>query len=118
MRFYLPTAVIVALTATFGSAQEPLRVPNVDEQIRKLAMDAPLKMQFRGETAEECWQWQAAFAAKLRTMLGPHQPPVKWQKTVERIVDLKDHRREELVLTAEGHPPLPVYLLVPLGKSD
>ena len=89
-----------------------------DEQIRALADHAPLKLQFHGKTADECRQWQAAFSAKLRTLLGPHRPPAKWQTTVERIVELKDHRREELLLTAEGHPPLPVYLLVPLGKSD
>src|SRR5947209_8273600 len=80
-------------------AAEPPRVPTVDEQIRKLAEDAPLSMEFRGQTAAECRQWQAEFAAKLRTLLGPHQPPAKWQVEVERTVELKDHRREELVLT-------------------
>jgi dienelactone hydrolase len=99
-------------------AQEPPRVPTVDEQIRKLAEDAPLKLEFRGQTAEDCRKWQAEFAAKLRALLGPHQPPAKWKVSVERTALLKDHRREELILTAEGHPPLPVYLLLPLQKSD
>src|SRR5262249_26719307 len=53
-----------------------------------------------------------------RALLGPHQPPAKWKVEVENAVDLKDHRREELVLTAAGHPPLPVYLLLPRAKSD
>jgi dienelactone hydrolase len=111
--------VAVAVLGTSAvHAQELPRMPTVDEQIRKLAEDAPLKMQFRGKTADECRQWQAAFAGKLRVLLGPHQPPAKWQTTVERVVELKDHRREELILTAEGHPPLPVYLLTPLGKTD
>jgi dienelactone hydrolase len=114
--FLLCGAVLLAMTAS--QAQQPPRVPTVDEQIRKLADDAPLKLQFHGKTADECRQWQAAFAAKLRTLLGPHQPPATWRTTVERIVELNDHRREELILTADGHPPLPVYLLVPLGKSD
>ncbi len=30
-------------------------------------------------------------------------------------MELEDHRREELTLTAKGHSPLPVYLLVPRG---
>jgi dienelactone hydrolase len=90
----------------------------VDEEIRKLAKDAPLKMQFRGRTAEECRKWQGQFADKLRTLLGPHHPPVKWEVTVERTVKLADHRREELILTAEGQPSLPVYLLLPLEAAD
>jgi dienelactone hydrolase len=99
-------------------AEEPVRVPTVDEHIRKLAEEAPLSLEFRGTTAAECRQWQAEFAAKLRALLGPHLPPAKWRTEVERTVELKDHRREELVLTAEGQPPLPVYLLLPSGKAD
>src|SRR5262249_46033779 len=74
-------------------------------------------LEFRGQTAEDCRRWQEAFATKLRTLLGPYQPPATWQTTVERIVDLKDHHREELVLTGSGHPPLPVYLLVPRDQG-
>jgi dienelactone hydrolase len=98
-------------------AVAPVRVPTVDEHIRQLAEEAPLRMEFRGQTAQQCRTWQAAFAARLRALLGPHQPPLKWQTTVERTVNLKDYRREELILTAEGHPPLPVYLLSPLPQT-
>ncbi len=108
---------VTLLTTTVLLAQEPPRGPTVDDQIRSLAAKAPLKLAFRGKTADECRQWQAAFAAKLRSLLGPHQPPAKWHTTVERIIERPDHRREELLLSAEGHPPLPVYLLVPLGKA-
>jgi dienelactone hydrolase len=111
----LASALMAAGTV---SGQDAPRVPSVDEQIRKLAADAPLKLEFRGQTADECRAWQKEFAAKLRTQLGPHQPPKEWKTTVERVVELKDHRREELVLTAEGHPPLPIYLLLPLDKTD
>lgn len=108
-----------ALTGlSWAAAQEPVKIPTIDEHLRKLAEDAPLRMQFRGTTAEECRKWQTEFAAKLRALLGPHTPPKEWKTHVERRVELKDHRREELVLTAEGHPPLPVYLLIPTGKSD
>jgi dienelactone hydrolase len=111
-------AALTGLTARHLSGQEPATVPTIDERIRQLAEDAPLGMQFRGSTAEECRRWQVEFAGKLRSLLGPHQPPKAWKTVVERRADLQDHRREELVLTADGHPPLPVYLLVPPGKED
>jgi len=98
-------------------AEVPPRVLTVDEWVRKLAAEAPLALEFHGQTAQECRRWQGAFAAKLRTLLGPHQPPATWQTTVERVVERKDHRREEFVLTASGHPPLPVYLLLPRDQG-
>jgi dienelactone hydrolase len=116
-----PARLVVVLllfpSAVALAAQEPRRGPTVDDHIRALAGSAPLKLEFRGKTGEECRHWQAAFAAKLRSLLGPHQPPAKWHTTVERVVERPDHRREELLLTAEGHPPLPVHLLVPHGES-
>jgi dienelactone hydrolase len=110
-------AASAALLAGRVAAREPVVVPTIDEWLKQRAADAPLAMQFRGTTAEECRRWQADFGAKLRTLLGPFKPPEKWETTVERRVDLDDHRREELVLTAEGHPPLPLYLLTPLKQS-
>ncbi len=110
--------LLTAALATAAAAQEPPRGPTVDEQIRKEAAAAPLQLAFQGQTADECRAWQAQFAARLRSLLGPHRPPAQWQVTVERVVELKDHRREELLLTADGHPPLPVYLLVPAGPTD
>src|ERR1043166_1803301 len=110
--------LIVVVGASATHAQDPPRVAPIDERLRQLADDAPLKLAFTGKTADECRAWHTEFAAKLRTLLGPHQPPKEWKTTLERVVELKDHRREELVLTAEGHPPLPIYLLVPLEKWD
>jgi dienelactone hydrolase len=112
-------AALLAGCITYEArAQKPADVPTVDAWIRKQAEDAPLAMLFRGTTADECRRWQAAFSAKLRSLLGPHAPPAKWQTTVERRTDLDDHRREELVLTADGHPPLPLYLLLPHKKTE
>lgn len=88
-------------------------VPTADESIARLAETAPLTMVFRGRTAQECRAWQAEFAAKLGELLGPHRPPATWHAEHEHTVELDDHRREELLLTAGGHPPLPVYLLIP-----
>jgi dienelactone hydrolase len=107
--------VAVLTLLSTATPQEPKRGPTVDEQIRKLAKEAPLRMEFQGRTADDCRTWQTRFADKLRALLGPHQPPAKWEVTVERSVKLTDHRREELILTARGHPSLPVYLLLPLG---
>ena len=110
-----------ALLTHFGGAalaEGPADVPTIDERIKKEAAAAPLSMRFRGTTAEECRKWQEQFAAKLRQLLGNFAPPKKWQTIAERTVDLDDHRREELVLKADDHPPLPVYLLTPKKKSE
>jgi dienelactone hydrolase len=106
----------LALVLQAGSAaEEPAAPLPIDKRIQKLAETAPLTMQFQGTTADECRRWQAQFGAKLKSLLGPYQPPKEWRVVVERTVDLADHRREELVLVADGHPPLPMYLLVPKG---
>jgi dienelactone hydrolase len=110
-------ALATALSCRLHGA-EPAQVPAIDERIRRMANEAPLSLEFRGSSADDCRRWQATFAVKLRSLLGPHQPPARWQTTVERTVELKDHRREELVLTAEGHPPLPLYLLLPHGSAQ
>lgn len=90
-------------------------VPTADHSIAKLAEAAPLSMVFHGQTAQECRDWQAAFAARLRELLGPHRPPTTWRVEREHTAALDDHEREELILTADGHPSLPVYVLVPRG---
>ncbi len=89
----------------------------VHDEIRALAKNAPLRMQFKGGGAEECRGWQRSFAAKLGELLGPYQPPARWETITERTVELDDHRREELVLRAEGHRDLPVHLLTPRGGA-
>jgi dienelactone hydrolase len=111
-------ALLTSLSPTSTFAEKPAAVPTIDDWIKSRAADAPLAMQFRGSTAEECRRWQAQFAAKLRSLLGPHAPPEKWQTVTERRVELDDHVRDELVLTADGHPPLPLYVLTPREKSD
>src|SRR5262245_59924766 len=112
-RWFLRSAGAALLGAGAASADGPADVPTIDERIRKLAEDAPLTMRFRGDTAAECRAWQADFAAKLRALLGDFTPPDKWRTVTERTAELEDHRRDELVLHAEGHPPLPLYLLTP-----
>ncbi len=84
-----------------------------DEWVRRCAAEAPLSMRFPGGTAEECRDWQSRFSAKLRSLLGPCSPPGQWKTVVQDAVDFGDFRREQLVLVAEGHAPLPLYLLLP-----
>lgn len=110
--------MLAAFSGGMLAAGEPPRVPTVDESIRRQAEEAPLALRFRGTTADDCRKWQAEFAGKLRALLGPHAPPAKWKTIVREAVDLEDHRREELLLTADGHPALPVYLLIPRGRGD
>jgi dienelactone hydrolase len=99
--------------ANRARADEPVAITSVGARIEALAANAPLAMSFRGSTASECRLWQAEFAAKLRSLLGPHRPPESWQCTLERTVDCDDHIREERVLNAEGVAPLPLHLLLP-----
>lgn len=117
--FLAVSLVITIGTASLTSlhAQTPPKVPTTDDNIKKLAREAPLAMRFSGKNADDCKRWQAKFAAKLRLLLGPHQPPKKWKTIVERVDELPDHRREQLILMAKGHPPLPIYLLIPKTKS-
>src|ERR1700687_4822725 len=103
------------LLSSLAAARAHAQAETVHEEIRALADQAPLSMQFRGGTAAECRAWQKSFAAKLSELLGPYQPPREWRTETERTVDLDDHRRQELVLHAEGLRPLPLYLLTPRG---
>jgi dienelactone hydrolase len=117
-RFFKETgAALFALSGSRLIAEEPVKVPTVGEWLERSVSDAPLTMRFQGTTAEECRQWQAEFAAKLRALLGPHAPSPKWKTTVESAANLEDHRREELVLSADGCPPLPLTLLLPRPKA-
>lgn len=118
-RRFLAQAGAVLLARRFGrqALADEAPVPNIVERLRQEIGDAPLSMQFAGGTAEVCRQWQAEFGRQLRTLLGPHAPPKQWKTVVRANDELPDHRRLDLVLSAEGCPPLPVYLLLPTGHT-
>ena len=107
----------LAVPGLVASAGRLAAQSNVHDEIRALAKNAPLRMQFKGGGAEECRAWQRSFAAKLGELLGAYQPPARWETITERTVELDDHRRDELVLRAEGHRDLPVHLLTPRGDA-
>lgn len=94
-------------------AAEAVRLPTVDEEIRRSLEAAPLEMQFRGTTPEEFAAWQRAFGAKLSDLVGPHTPPKQWTVKTLATIELPDHTREELLIEADGTPSLPLYVLRP-----
>lgn len=106
-----------AATKCFAAPPDAVTVPTIDQRIRDLAAHAPLSMQFTGETAEECRQWQTQFAAKLRSLLGPHRPPIQWTSMLEERLEFDDYIREQRVLVAEGLSPVPFYLLLPRNMT-
>jgi dienelactone hydrolase len=99
------------------AASTALKAETIHDELQVLMANAPLKMRFQGGNAADCRAWQTAFAAKLRELLGPHQPPTSWETKRLATVDFGDHVREDLVLSAPDHRPLPVYLLTPARKE-
>lgn len=101
-------------TLAFGAA--PLtKLPTVNEEVRRAAQAAPLRLAFRGTTSADVAAWQKEFSAELRKRLGPHQPPEQWSVTELSRVEFPDYAREEYLLSADGVPSLPLYILKPLG---
>jgi len=107
-----------------GAAAVPLfadeRIPpveNIAERLRQQVGDAPLAMQLKDMTADECQAFQAKFGAKLKELLGPFQPPKTWKTSLLGSVSHAGYRRDELLLEAEGLPPLPLYLLIPTATK-
>lgn len=103
----------IALHCGAASAQFA-DVPTTNDLLRNEAEAAPLALQFTGTTAAELQTWQRTFADKLRSLLGPHRPPTKWEVRVEERREFDDFVRERIVVTADGHPALPLYRLLPL----
>lgn len=117
-RDFLARSIAALGAANVLHAQDPPKGPTAHDQIREQAQNAPLQLQFNGKTAQEAREWQQKFDTQLRKLLGPHLPPKKWKTTLEKRVVLDDHVREELLLSAKGHPTLPIYLLIPKAKTD
>lgn len=109
MRTATLTVCLIFTSSAFAQS------PTIIERLKQDVVNAPLSMRFKATSADECNAWQKDFASKLRTLLGPHTPPAKWKTTVVSIKELDDHVRQELLLSADGHPALPIYLLVPKG---
>ena len=112
MRILPVFSVLLALVVSVPTG-EPAKVAPILERLKREVADAPLALRYKGDSADDCRTWQKEFAAKLKSLLGPHAPPTTWKATVQSVKELDDHRREHLLLEADGHPPLPIYLLTP-----
>jgi dienelactone hydrolase len=112
------TVAAAGILSRPASGADRPEVPTTLDTVRREVERAPLALKFRGETAADAHKWQAVFGDKLRQLLGPHRPPKTWKVAVRQAKDLDGHRREDLVLTADGQPPLPVYLLLPRPKGS
>lgn len=108
-----PLALLTLLSLAAPLAAQFENVFSTNEQLKQDAAAAPLAMQFDGKTPEELRAWQTGFGVTLRKLLGPHQPPKQWKTIVEGREELDGYTRERLTLMAEGHPPLPVFRLLP-----
>ena len=102
-------------TLAFGV--EPLtKLPTVNEEIRRAAKAAPLRMAFQGQTPADFAAWRKEFSAELRQRLGRHQPPKSWSVSELSRVEFPDYVREEYLLSADAFPSFPLYVLKPAGN--
>lgn len=104
-----------------GRAQDPApasaKLPTVNEEIRRAAAGAAMKLQFRGSTPAELAAWQREFGEVLRGLIGPHMPPKQWGTRVVSTRKFPDHTREELLLESDTAPSLPLHVLRPTGPD-
>ncbi len=105
-------SVLGGAAERIACSQEPA-VPGILSRLRQSIEQAPLTMRLSDMTADECRAFQEQFTARLKAALGSYQPPATWKTTTIHTSQLTGFRRAELLLEADGHPPLPVYLLVP-----
>ena len=89
----------------------------IDGEIRRMAEAPPLAMRFTGSTTAEFTNWRGAFQAKLGELLGPIDPPARWDMVEESRSEREGVRRLSLVLRAGGVRDLPVHLLEPSGSG-
>lgn len=94
------------------------KLPTVDEEIRRAAKAASLRLLFKGRTPGELAAWQREFSAELRKRIGPHEPPGRWSSDLLSTVECGDHVREEWLLNADGVSSLPLYILKPVAARS
>ena len=79
---------------------------------------AKLSLQFQGTSKSDFTKWQRTFRSKLTELLGDSSPPEDWSVTELGRIQLEDHTRLDLLLSADGIPSLPIYLLKPKTDSS
>jgi dienelactone hydrolase len=110
--------LIFALVGSVLTAHaESPTLPTVNAEIRAAARAPHYRMLFEGDTPEQLTAWQEKFAAKLNELIGPYDPPKKWSARPLDTQTFPDFVREELLLSADGVPSLPLYLLRPVSAA-
>ncbi len=115
-RTFLRSLAVGGTSALALGAAELTKLPTVDEETLRAAKAAALRLIFRGKTPADFAAWQKEFSAELRKRVGPHQPPERWSAAALSRTELSDHVREEWLLSADGVPSLPLYVLKPLAS--
>ena len=112
------TALALAFPGAAAFSAEP--PATVNDELRRSARDARLAMKIDPSSmnSRQLRLWQRQFRQLLGRLLGNYRPPTSWTVTVEDVTRLDDHTRHQLLLSASGHPSLPVYLLVPHRRQD
>jgi len=104
------------MSSAFG-ADAPASLPTVNGEIRAAAGAARHSMLFEGDTPGQLAAWQEKFSAKLNELIGPGTPPARWSTRTLETQTFPDFVREELLLSADGVPSLPLYLLRPVSAT-
>ncbi|HUE74995.1 MAG TPA: alpha/beta hydrolase family protein [Pirellulaceae bacterium] len=116
-RFLSASAALLGAAAVARGEEELVQLPTLNEDLNRSLNEAPLRMQFLGKTPAELASWQQKFAARLRSLIGPHDPPKEWSPQQLSTAALPDHRREEWLLKADRVPSLPLFVLRPKGRE-
>jgi len=112
-RAFLGSSAMAACGVAASFADDAAKFPTVDEEIRRAAGAAPLKLLFQGNTSAELVAWQKQFSTELLRRIGPHRPPTQWTSVALSTKEFDDYVREEWLLQADGVPSLPLYVLRP-----
>ncbi len=102
-----------AVSRSLLAADDRAPLPTLNHTISSATKSARLTMLFEGRTPQELAAWQQRFSQKMLELIGPCAPPVRWTARTLSTATFPDFIREELLLSADGAPPLPVYLLRP-----
>ena len=117
LRRLAATGIAYGLAGQVADAEQQAGPLLAHDDIASAMKSAELSMLYTGDSAEEIGAWQGAFREQLAKLLGDSSPPKSWQPIEEARTVLDDHTRVDLLLTAEGVPSVPVYLLVPKGLA-
>lgn len=112
--------LFVVMACSFGTCQLAAQPAprTVHDDVADSMTTAELSLLFDGQSREEFEIWKNRFSDTLHELLGDSSPPRNWVTNEESRSEFEDHARLELLLTADGVPSLPLYLLIPHGLQE